>query len=68
MLDIEEYFWFLPCIRHHMNKKQLEVKPYKSRVKRFFAPILRLVEGENYCSAEHIANVLNPVKVLYNKY
>ena len=47
-----------------MNKeKQLEVKPYKGHVKKFFSPIMRLMRGENYCSAEHIANVLNPVKV-----
>ena len=63
MLGIEDYFWFLPPIRNHMNEKQLKVKPYKGHVKRFVAPIMRLLRGENYSSAEHIANVLNPVKV-----
>jgi hypothetical protein len=46
-----------------MKEKQPEIKPYKNRVKRFFAPIMKLMRGENYCSAKHIANVLNPVKV-----
>ena len=64
MLGIEDYFWFLPLIRHHMNEKQLKVKPYKGHVEKFFSPVMRLMRGENYRSAEHIANVLNPVKVL----
>ena len=63
MLSIEEYFWFLPRVRNHMNEKQLKIKPYKGHVKRFLSPIRKLLRGENYCSAEHIANVLNPVKV-----
>ena len=63
MLGIEDYFWFLPWIRKHMNEKRLKVKPYKGQVQRLIAPIMRLLRGENYSSAQHIANMLNPVKV-----
>ena len=51
-----------------MKDKQLDVKPYKNRVRRFFAPLMKLMRGEDYCSAKHIANVLNPVKVNINNY
>ena len=63
MLGIEDYFWFLPRIRKHMNEKRLKVKPYKGQIQRLIAPIMRLLRGENYSSAQHIANMLNPVKV-----
>ena len=66
VLGIEDYFWFLPWIRHHMNEKRLKIKPYKGHVKRFFSPLMGLLRGENYASAEHIANVLNPVKVTHH--
>ena len=46
-----------------MNEKRLKVKPYKGQVQRLIAPIMRLLRGENYSSAQHIANMLNPVKV-----
>ena len=65
MLGIEDYFWFLPCIRGHMNEKQLKIKPYEGHVQRFLSPIRRLLRGENYSSAKHITNVLNPVKVAH---
>ena len=64
MLGIEDYFWFLPWIKKHMNEKRLKVKPYKGQVQRLIAPIMRLLRGENYSSAQHITNMLNPVKVL----
>lgn len=63
VLSIEEKFWLLPCIHNHMNEKQLKIHPYKGPVKRFMSPLLRLLRGENYSSAKHISNVLNPVKV-----
>ena len=45
------------------KQKPLKVHPNKKKIKLLMAPVLRLLRGKDYCSAEHISHVLNPTKV-----
>ena len=65
VLGLEDRFRWLTRLFNVAQGKQkpLKVHPNKKKIQRLMAPVLRLLRGKDYCSAEHISHVLNPTKV-----
>ena len=65
VLSLEDRFrWLTQLFNVAQGKREpLTVCPNKKNKKRFISRVLRLLVGEDYCSAEHISHVLNPTKV-----
>ena len=68
VLSFEDRFQFLRHFSYFHDKlciKSLTVYPHKDLINsKLIAPVMRLLRGENYTSAEHISQVLNLTKVL----
>ena len=68
VLTLEDRFQFLQHFSYFHDKlciKSLTVYPHKDLINsKLIAPVMRLLRGENYTSAKHISQVLNPTKVL----
>ena len=65
VLNLEDKFWLIPKFRHYVNttQQELNIRPYKGYLRRWFSPLLRMLRGKDYRSAECISSVLNPTKV-----
>ena len=67
VLSLEDRFQFLQYfVRFHdkLRVRKLTVQPHKDLISsKLLSPVIRLLRGENYTSAEHISHVLNPTKV-----